>query len=377
MNKLAPDTVRLTPEHLDEIRASVDWQAMFGGLGLRKAEGKSKPNDWWAFSPFHEEKTPSFHMGPGGLWFDFSIGEGGGAIELIQKLEGGNCFEAGRFILEHSWAHASVDLSQPVTGQRDKVRRSVTKAVTEKTEAVSTPFNAPIRQDLIAMCGTHPRLEERGISEETCAALGIGYLAQGRSPLKGRIVFQVADARETSKSDGQKIRVILSHLGRAITHDADAKYLFYPGFRKSDELYAQEIPWLHEDAFEQIQETGFIVLTEGPFDVAKAYEAGLRNVVGSFGAALSETQAHKLAELARHHNVQEIRLVFDRDKAGRAGALRATKLLSDIGLNACNFDWNTSVAKTARGSVHIPPEIMDLADLSTQQIAWLRQKNLL
>lgn len=50
-------------------------------------------------------------MGPGGLWFDFSIGEGGGAIELIQKLEGGNCFEAGRFILENGWAHASVNLS--------------------------------------------------------------------------------------------------------------------------------------------------------------------------------------------------------------------------------------------------------------------------
>lgn len=377
MNKLAPDTVRLTPEHLDEIRASVDWQAMFGGLGLRKAEGKSKANDWWAFSPFHDEKTPSFHMGPGGLWFDFSIGEGGGAIELIQKLEGGNCFEAGRFILEHGWAHASVDLSQPVTGQRDKVRRSVTKAVTEKTGAVLTPSNAPIRQDLIAMCGTHPRLEERGVSEETCAALGIGYLAQGRSPLKGRSVFQVADARETSKSEGHKVRVILSHLGRATTDETDAKYLFYPGFHKSAELYGQEILWLHEDAFEQATKTGFIVLTEGPFDVAKAYEAGLRNVVGSFGAALSETQARKLAELARHHNVQEIRLVFDRDKAGREGAVRATKLLSDIGLNVRNFDWNAPVAKTAKGPVHIPPEIQDLADLSTQQIAWLRQQQLL
>lgn len=316
-------------------------------------------------------------MGPGGLWFDFSISEGGGVIELIQKLEGGNCFEDGRFILEHGWAHASVDLSQPVTGQRDKVRRSVTKAVTEKSKVDSTASNAPIRQDLIAMCDTHPRLEERGISEETCAALGIGYLAQGRSPLKGRIVFQVADARETSKSDGQKVRVILSHLGRALTDDTDAKYLFYPGFHKSAELYGQEIPWLHEDAFEQIADTGFIVLTEGPFDVAKAYEAGLRNVVGSFGAALSEAQARKLADLARHHNVQEIRLVFDRDKAGREGAARAVKLLSDIGLNARSFDWDAPVARTATGPVHIPPEIQDPADLSTQQIAWLRQQQLL
>lgn len=151
------------------------------------------------------------------------------------------------------------------------------------------------------MCDTHPRLVERGISEETCAALGIGYLAHGRSPLKGRIVFQVADARETHKSDGQKVRVILSHVGRATTEDADAKYLFYPGFHKSAELYGQEIPWLHEDAFEQIQETGFIVLPEGPFDVAKA----------------------------------------------------------------------------AKGPVHIPPEIQDLADISTQQIVWLRQQQLL
>lgn len=131
MNKRATDTVRLSPENLDEIRASVDWQALFTGLGLRKAEQKSKANDWWAWSPFHDEKTPSFHMASGGIWYDFSIGEGGGPIELVQRLEGGNCYEAGRSILERGWAHASVDLSQPVTQQRDGVRRSVTKTVTK------------------------------------------------------------------------------------------------------------------------------------------------------------------------------------------------------------------------------------------------------
>lgn len=98
MNKQNPDIARLCAENLDEIRASVDWQALFAGLGLRKAEQKSKPSDWWAFSPFHDEKTPSFHMAAGGVWYDFSIGEGGGPIELVQRLEGGNCYEAGRSI---------------------------------------------------------------------------------------------------------------------------------------------------------------------------------------------------------------------------------------------------------------------------------------
>ena len=69
---------------------------------------ESKPGDWWAFSPFHDEKTPSFHMAAGGVWYDFSIGEGGGPIELVQRLEGGNCYEAGRLILERDWAHACV-----------------------------------------------------------------------------------------------------------------------------------------------------------------------------------------------------------------------------------------------------------------------------
>ena len=137
------------------------------------------------------------------------------------------------------------------------------------------------------MCAIHPAIEARGISEATCDLLGIGYLPQGRSPLKGRIVFQVADARETADGTGKRTRVILSHLGRALSDDVEPKYLFYQGFHKSVELYGQELIWLHEDAAAQARARGGILLTEGPFDVAKAVEAGFRNVVGSFGAALS------------------------------------------------------------------------------------------
>ena len=379
MNKQNPDIIRLRPEHLDELRASIDWQSLFAGLGLRKAEGKSKPNDWWAYSPFHEEKTPSFHMGPGGLWFDFSIGEGGGAIELVQKIQGNNCFEAGRYILEQGWAHASVDLSQPVTNTRNTVRRTVTQAVTKSVTACDSGdahFNATIRQDLITMCDYHEVLDARGVSEETCDALGIGFLPQGRSPLKGRLVFQIADAR--MKKEGQPIeRVILSHLGRAVSNDVDPKYLFYPGFHKSVELYGQEILSLHEDAQKQVSETGFIVLTEGPFDVAKAYEAGLRNVVGNLGASLSKTQAEKLAYMAARLGAEEILIAYDRDKAGVDGAAKAKLRLSKLGLKARIFDWDAQVGTSSNGPVHLPVQITDLAEFSTEQIAWLRQRKLI
>ena len=375
MNKRTTDTVRLTPENLDEIRASIDWQALFAGLGLRKAEQKSKPHDWWAFSPFHDEKTPSFHMAAGGIWYDFSIGEGGGPIELVQRLEGGNCYEAGRLILERGWAHASVDLSEPVTAHRDTVRQGVNKTVSAAIDS-ELPANEVIRQNLLTMCEYHPWLAARGISEETCELLGIGYLPQGRSPLKGRVVFQVADARSTSKNPNTPNRVILSHLGRAPTDDIDPKYLFYPGFRKTDELYAQEIISLHEDAAKQIKETGAIVLTEGPFDVAKAVEAGLRNVVASFGASLSKQQAKKLKLMADTFGAKQIRVVFDRDDAGRQGAGKAADALRQVGLEPVIFDWDSPIARSSRGAVHIPAGTDDLADFSTEQLIWLRAKNL-
>lgn len=376
MNKQNPDTARLCAENLDEIRASIDWQALFAGLGLRKAEQKSKPNDWWAFSPFHDEKTPSFHMAAGGVWYDFSIGEGGGPIELVQRLEGGNCYEAGRSILERGWAQASIDLGRPVTSTRDKVRRGVTRAVTAETHA-NPLTNETIRQDLMTMCEYHPAIAARGISEETCELLGIGYLPQGRSPLKGRIVFQVADARAASSTGGPRTRVILSHLGRAVSEDSDPKYLFYQGFHKSSELYGQELSWLHEDAAEQTQTHGGILLTEGPFDVAKAAEAGFRNVVGAFGAALSVTQAEKLADLARHLGTQTIRIVFDRDEAGQRGALKAAALIEQAGLKAQIFDWDASVARSSKGDVFIPHEVQDLAEFSTEQLQWLRSRGIL
>jgi hypothetical protein len=204
--------------------------------------------------------------------------------------------------------------------------------------------------------------------------MGIGYLAQGRSPLKGRIVFQVADARAVNTEVGTPSRVILSHLGRAVSDDTDPKYLFYQGFHKSAELYGQELLWLHEDAAEQAQSHGGILLTEGPFDVAKAAEAGFRNVVGAFGAALSTTQAAKLADLAQHLGTDTIRIAFDRDEAGQSGALKAAALIEKAGLKAQIFDWDASVARSNNGDVFIPPEVQDLAEFSTEQLQWLRKR---
>lgn len=383
MNTLNHQNYRLTPEHLNAIRANVDWHALFSGVGLKRVDAKSKDNDWWSLSPFTPEKTASFHMGPGGIWYDFSISEGGGAIELIQKLEDCNCFEAGHILLDRGWTtctgvHSEVDTIHSET--RSKINGSIGRTSVSKNKPNAEEHsyqNQPIRQNLLDLCTTHEMLEERGIGPKTCELLGIGYLPQGRSPLKNRIIFQVADARVTAKSDSGRGRVILSHLGRAVDESQDPKYLFYEGFHKSDELYGQELIWLHEDVEKQIQQTSCIVLTEGPFDVAKAVEAGLRNVVGSFGASLSDGQAAKLKEMSDAFGTTNIRIVFDRDEAGRNGAKKAAERLQAAGLNPQIFDWNAPIARCAKGDVFIPKSTADLADFTIEQLSWLRAKKLI
>ncbi len=376
MSKIDQHTLPyLAPAHLNHIRANIDWQAMFDGLSLKKSVKKSKPNDWWAFSPFHKEKTPSFHMGAGGIWHDFSIGEGGGAIELVQKLRHCNCYEAGRFILDQGWVTSPL-LNTPAKHCKDIQNRVSESMAKENASTVLT--NPSIRQDLIPMTSYHPYLEARGVSETTCQELGIGFLAQGRSPLRGRVVFQIRDARVKGKGKNKQCQpVILSHLGRSIEASQPPKYLFYEGFHKSAELYGQDIIWLDDEASQQIKNTGKIILTEGTLDLAKAYEAGLRNVVASFGAGLSEEQAIKLEAMTAHHNIDTIQIIYDRDEAGIAGANKAAELLKEYNLQVNIFDWEKPVTQSQDNTVRIPPTISDLADFNTEQIIWLRKKALL
>ncbi len=111
--------------------------------------------------------------------------------------------------------------------------------------------------------------------------------------------------------------------------------------------------------------------------MAKAVEAGLRNVVASFGANLSVMQANALKVMAERHGAQQLRIVFDRDEAGCKGAAKAAEVLAQVGLKAEIFEWDTPIGRGRQGEVFIPQTTGDLADLSTEQLQWLRQRRLL
>ena len=229
------------------------------------------------------------------------------------------------------------------------------------------------------LCPSHPEFERRGIS------------ATVLEELRG------IEERE----DGDLSPVILTHLGRATTQEQEedtyGKWFMYPGFKKSLELYNIDLAILDPEARRQALELGHLLVVEGPFDVAKLYEAGIRNVVATFGAHLAVPQVRRLRQIAESTGTERFLFFYDRDAAGQRGAEKAlaafsgdTAAVRRAGsgyppwvmeltkpLRATLFDWEQTWSSHFRTDVGIPNEVTDPCDLSVEQLRWLRGEGIL
>lgn len=391
---------------LTQINDNCDWQSLFSVLGLEKDENRSKPNDWWARSPFNKnEKTASFHINPEG-WYCFSTNQGGFYTKLIEKLFGLDCYNAARWIVEQNCSWYRIEKHE--TGAKEIVGRVVTdnpgqvygnnQSSTEQREAENETRgksntekkkeNEQVQYSLIRYLkqqGSHPEFVRRGIGAETCHYLGAGYLPRGSPSMQGRIVFQVRGVE--AGPDGKLFPVILSHIGRATTDEQKTtygKWHHYRGFIKTCELFNIDKVLLDEKAMRQVQETGRVVVVEGCFDVAKLIEAGIYNVVSTFGAHLDDDQLPRFRLLADRLGDVEFLVWYDRDKAGNDGMFGnesedrkgAVSLLAETGFKAAGFDWKAVFYNSAR-SIGLPESIKDACDMSVEQLQWLRKKGVI
>lgn len=348
------------PDQLTAIRAQCDWRMLLDDLGVRADVKRCTESEFWGYSPFRpEETTASFHMKAPGIWYDWSTHAtapgrskpGGGVIELVQAVHAtrGQIMklnEAASWIVERGYSHVGEEPAPPESGERRKK-------------------NLPIEIDLASRLIEHPAFAERGISAETCTYLRCGFLDAKRGMLAKRLVFQVGGV-----SDDGNTRTILTHMGRATTPEQEekGKWRFYRGFNPSLELYNLDNLLLDNEAARQTIKTKGIVLVEGAFDVAKCVEAGVKNVVASFGARLSAEQATKLQDALRQLNASDVHVFYDRDAAGQKASADAIARLQDLGVTATAFDWQHQYGQSKKS---IPDTIQDPCDFSTAQLAWL------
>lgn len=281
--------------------------------------------EFWGCCPFHQEKTPSFHVVQDrGFYHCFGCGQHGNAIDFIMALEGLAFGEA----IERLAELTGVPAPRRAGGGASPVDHGLLAA----NEAAARWFAG--RLESAEGEPARAYLAGRGLSTQLAAQFELGYAPRDRNALKRALLAEgyadeqlVAAGLLVRPEDGgpsfarfrdrvmfpihdQRGRIV-GFGGRALG-EARAKYLNTPEtvlFRKGELLYGLT------RARQKARAEGTVIVAEGYMDVIALARAGFANAVAPLGTAITETQLDLLWRLA-----DEPVVCLDGDDAGlRAG----------------------------------------------------------
>src|SRR4051812_46667477 len=290
--------------------------------------------------PFHDEKSPSFHVRPNhGHFHCFGCGEGGDVYAFVQKIEHVTFVEAVElladrvgFTVTYTGAATSVQRDR---GSRSRLIAANAAAQEFYAEALKSDEAAPARE----------YLRDRNFDAESAAHFGCGFAPSGWDTLTKHLLrkgfeFKELEAAGLSR-EGKRgpmdrfhrrllwpIRVssgeVIGFGARRLFDDDQnqAKYVNTPEtvlYKKSSVLFGLD------HAKRDIAKAHQAVVVEGYTDVMAMHLAGVTTAVASCGTAFGDEHLAMLRRLMMDDNFfrGELIYVFDGDAAGRAAAIKA------------------------------------------------------
>jgi len=318
--------------------------------------------------PFHDERTPSFHVTPSrGMWYCFGCAEGGDLIAFLQKIDHLTFSEAVERLAERSGVTLTYveggAAPQRQQGQRTRLVAAHRAAAEFYAQALSSP-SAQLARTF---------LTERGFDEDATRHFGVGFapkswdaltthlrglgftdaellagglLSQGARGVydrfRGRLVWPIRDLGGDVVGFGAR---------RLFEDDDGPKYLNTPEtpiYRKSQVLYGLDLA--RRDIAKQQQ----VVVVEGYTDVMACHLAGVTTAVATCGTSFGSEHVKVIRRLLMDDDQVrgEIVYTFDGDQAGQRAALRA---------------FGEDQRFVARTYVAVEPSGMDPCDLRLAQ----------
>jgi len=321
-------------ETIEQIAAANDIVELIGSyFPLRRAGANFK-----ALCPFHQEKTPSFHVSPQRQTFHcFGCGVGGSVFRFVMEYEHIDFPSAVRKL----GARAGIPVVEPESssdeGRQHEARRTLLKLHGEAAEWFHENL---LKKDFAEPARTY--LKQRGIDRQIAKNWSLGFAPDAwdaflkwafeRGYTRAHLLQSgLAKLRDENRPDSEiydrfRNRIIfpicndlgevIAFSGRLLQQDAGtAKYLNSPEtplFRKGGVLFG-----LHKTKRSLI-EANCAIVCEGQLDLIALFEAGITNVVAPQGTAFTENQARLLKRY-----VDEVVLCFDADVAGQKAAERS------------------------------------------------------
>ncbi|MSR60676.1 MAG: DNA primase [Planctomycetaceae bacterium] len=309
---------------------AIDIVELIGQSVSLKRRGK----DFVGLCPFHQEKSPSFHVSPSKQFFHcYGCKAGGNAIDFVIKRDRVEFIDALRTLGESAGLEMPKSGgSREKTGERQQLLDTCSSACALFEKLLSQPDQGSAARDYLV---------KRGIDADSIKRFQIGFAPDAWDTVLNALstkypvslLQQAGLLKSRQNGDGfydtfrnrlmfpirdENGRVI-AFGGRVMPGSEDpAKYLNSPEtplFSKSRCIYGLDL------ARQRIVETRTVVVVEGYTDVVMAHQFGMSNVVSILGTAMTEQHVGILRRFA-----DKIVLLFDADTAGDTAVNRAVEL---------------------------------------------------
>jgi DNA primase len=345
---------RIRDEDVKAVRHAVPIDAVVSEyLQLRNAGGGNLKG----LCPFHDEKSPSFHVSPSkGFYHCFGCQEGGDTLDFVMKVDHLSFTEAVERLAAQAGITLHYEEGGPTPGRQQGERIRLVEA-----HKAAAAFYAEQLGGAEAEIG-RAFLAARGFDQAAAEHFGVGYAPAGWDHLvrflRGRgfsdkeliLAGLASESRRGGAIDrfrGRLVWPIRDITGEVVgfgarklrEDDNGPKYLNTPEtplYRKSQVLYGIDL------AKKEIARTGRAVVVEGYTDVMACHLAGVTTAIATCGTAFGGDHVKILRRLLMDNSTAEVVFTFDGDEAGQKAALRAFE-------DDQKFAAETSIAITPGG----------------------------
>ena len=318
-------------DYKSQILGAIDIVQLIGATVALKRRGK----DYVGLCPFHQEKTPSFHVSPSRQFFHcYGCKAGGNAIDFVMKRDRIEFIDALKMLGQQVGIEMHrFGVSSQKSAEKQVLLEMQSAACAFFERTLSHPDDGAAARAYLAerkissesikrfQIGLAPDawdrlLRSRELQKFTPAQLALGGLIRPRpggggfyDVFRNRLMFPIRD------DNGR----IIAFGGRVIPGSEDpAKYLNSPEtplFSKSRCIFGIDL------ARQKMVESRTAVVGEGYTDVIVAHQFGIQNVVSVLGTAMTEQHVSFLRRFA-----DKVVFLFDADLAGDKAANRAIEL---------------------------------------------------
>ena len=313
---------------LDELIARNDIVDVVGSYVSLTPKGGS----YWGCCPFHNEKTPSFHVLQDKQFYHcFGCKKGGGVINFIMEIENLSYPDAIRFLAKRVNMEVPEDRE---SADADRLRKRLLALNRDAArwyyDVLQSPDGAAVRA----------YLDKRAISRKIAVRFGMGA-----SPDSWDALLRAMTAKGYTKQELLTAGLIVANknggfydkfrnrlmlpvidvrgdvvgFGSRVIDKSEPKYMNStetPVYSKRRVLYGLNLA--------KKTKRPNMILCEGNLDVVTLHQAGFDNAVASMGTALTTEQIRLLGRYTK-----ELVLCYDNDNAGQLATQRALEMLNN------------------------------------------------